>query len=129
MDVQIRRCPPVRRKSFLSQALCEDRKLGSVSYAEEGWRKVAQDRPDHQEALLEEDVHERPAATIADRCRFLDPIEETFSKIKGTTLRKVAARRREALVEAMGKALDAVTVTDARSFFEHCGFRAMVQPF
>ena len=56
------------------------------------------------------------------------PIEEAFSKVKGI-LRKAEARSREALVEAMGKALDAVTVRDARSFFEHCGYRAMVQPF
>ena len=36
------------------------------------------------------------------------PIEEAFSKVKGL-LRKAEARSREALVEAMGKALDAVT--------------------
>jgi DDE superfamily endonuclease len=51
------------------------------------------------------------------------PIEEAFSKIKGL-LRKAQARSREALVEAMGKALDAVTTRDARRFFEHCGYRA-----
>ncbi len=58
----------------------------------------------------------------------LNPIEEAFSKVKGL-LRKAEARTREALVEAMGKALDAVTAGDARNFFEHCGYRAMVQPF
>src|ERR687890_38079 len=35
------------------------------------------------------------------------PIEEAFSKVKGL-LRKAEARSRETLVEAMGKALDAV---------------------
>jgi len=58
----------------------------------------------------------------------LNPIEEAFSKIKGI-LRKAEARSREALVEAMGKALDAVTVRDVRGFFEHCGYRAVVQSF
>jgi transposase len=58
----------------------------------------------------------------------LNPIEEAFSKIKGL-LRKAEARTREALVEAIGKALDTVTVRDARDFFEHCGYRAMVQLF
>ncbi len=58
----------------------------------------------------------------------LNPIEEAFSKIKGI-LRKAEARTREALVEAMGKALDAVTVRDVRGFFEHCGYRAVVQSF
>ncbi len=57
-----------------------------------------------------------------------NPIEEAFSKVKGL-LRKAEARSREALVEAMGKALDAVTARDARGFFEHCGYRASGHPF
>jgi transposase len=52
------------------------------------------------------------------------PIEEAFSKVKGL-LRKAEARSREALVEAMGEALDAVTAQDARGFFTHCGYRAL----
>jgi hypothetical protein len=48
---------------------------------------------------------------------------EAFSKIKGI-LRKVGARSREALIEAMGKALDAITSWDAKGFFEHCGYRS-----
>ena len=56
------------------------------------------------------------------------PIEEAFSKVKGL-LRKAQARSREALVEVMGKALDAVTARDARRFFEHCGYRASGQLF
>ncbi len=56
----------------------------------------------------------------------LNPIEEAFSKIK-RILRKAEARSREALVEAMGKALDAITSQDARGFFEHCGYRALGQ--
>ena len=56
------------------------------------------------------------------------PIEEAFSKVK-CLLGKAEARSREALVEAMGKALDAVTARDARGFFEHCGYRASGQLF
>jgi transposase len=56
------------------------------------------------------------------------PIEEAFSKVKAL-LRKAQARSREALVEAMGKALDAVTARDARGFFEHCGYRMSGQLF
>jgi transposase len=55
-----------------------------------------------------------------------NPIEEAFSKIKGL-VRKAEARTREALVEAIGKALSAVTSRDARGFFEHCGYRMPVQ--
>jgi transposase len=56
------------------------------------------------------------------------PIEEAFSKIKGL-MRKAEARSRKALVEAMGKALDAVTAQDARRFFKHCGYCALGQLF
>ncbi len=52
----------------------------------------------------------------------LNPIEEAFSKVKGL-LRKAEARSREVLIEALGRALDAVTAQDARGFFGHCGYR------
>ncbi len=58
----------------------------------------------------------------------LNPIEEAFAKVKGL-MRRAEARTREALVEAMGKALGAVSARDARGFFEHGGYRAMGQPF
>jgi transposase len=50
----------------------------------------------------------------------LNPIEEAFAKLKAL-LRRAGARTREALVEAIGRALEAVTVSDARGFFEHRG--------
>ena len=56
----------------------------------------------------------------------LNPIEEAFAKIKAL-LRKAGARTREALLEAMGEALDAVTASDVRGFFEHRGYRASAQ--
>jgi transposase len=52
----------------------------------------------------------------------LNPIEEAFAKIKDL-LRKAAARSKEALVEAIGAALSAVSAADARGFFEHAGYR------
>ena len=57
----------------------------------------------------------------------LNPIEEAFSKIKGLFLRRVEARTREALVEAMGEALSAVSQKDVRGFFEHAGYRSLGQ--
>ena len=57
-----------------------------------------------------------------------NPIEEAFAKIKGI-LRKAEARSREALIEAIARAISAVSARDARGFFEHCGYRAMVQQF
>jgi transposase len=55
-----------------------------------------------------------------------NPIEEAFSKIKGA-LRKAQARTREALIEALGVAISAVTARDARGFFEHGGYHLPVQ--
>jgi transposase len=57
----------------------------------------------------------------------LNPIEEAFSKVEGL-LRRAGARTRKALVEAMGRALDAVTAGDTQAFFEHCGYRFSAQP-
>jgi transposase len=49
------------------------------------------------------------------------PIEEAFSKVK-TFLRRVSARTREALQEAIAQALDLITATDALGWFTHCGY-------
>ena len=66
----------------------------------------------------------------------LNPIEEAFSKIKGI-LRKAEGRSREALIEAMGRALDAITPQDAQSFSDtaetyhwgnHCAHRCGLPP-
>ncbi len=56
----------------------------------------------------------------------LNPIEEAFSKVK-RLLRVIGARTKEALVEAIGKALDEVGVWDARGFFTHCGYGGLKQ--
>ena len=57
----------------------------------------------------------------------LNPIEEAFSKIKAY-LKKVAARTKETLLEAMGEALAAVTSQDARGWLTHCGYEVEDQP-
>jgi transposase len=55
-----------------------------------------------------------------------NPIEEAFSKIKGL-MRKVEARSRQALVDAIGQAISMVTAEDAQGFFDHCGYTTPVQ--
>jgi transposase len=52
----------------------------------------------------------------------LKPIGEAFSKVKHL-LRKIGARSKKSLVEAMGRALGAVSIEDARGFFANCGYR------
>jgi transposase len=56
----------------------------------------------------------------------LNPIEEAFAKVKHL-LRKIRARTKEALIEAMGRALAAVSAQDARGYFVHCGYRTPAQ--
>lgn len=51
-----------------------------------------------------------------------NPIEEAFAKIKNL-LRKAAARTKEALVEAIGAALSAISAQDVQGYFEHAGYR------
>ena len=51
----------------------------------------------------------------------LNPIEEAFSKIKAI-VRKVGARTREALEEAIAMALCALTPEDAAGWFAHAGY-------
>jgi transposase len=49
------------------------------------------------------------------------PIEHAFSKIKAI-LRGLGARTREALLEAVRLALDAITTDDATAWFAHAGY-------
>ncbi|MGZ3673616.1 MAG: IS630 family transposase [Ktedonobacterales bacterium] len=49
------------------------------------------------------------------------PIEQAFSKLKAI-LRGLGARTREALVEAMHLAIDAITRDDAIAWFAHAGY-------
>ena len=51
----------------------------------------------------------------------LTPIEEAFSKLK-TWLRRLEARTREALEEAIAEALKQITMQDAHGWFWHCGY-------
>jgi hypothetical protein len=75
----------------------------------------------HSQAIL------GPAGVIQDMCLDnADKGREAFSKIKRLVC-KAEARTREALVEAIGLALSAVSSKDARCFFEHCGYRMPVQ--
>src|SRR5215218_452876 len=51
----------------------------------------------------------------------LNPIEPAWAKVKAE-LRRVAARTADALHEACGPALAAITPRDAAGFFRHCGY-------
>ena len=52
----------------------------------------------------------------------LNPIEKMWSKIK-SILRTLKARTEKALINAIAKALEAVTISDVNGWFESCGYR------
>lgn len=52
----------------------------------------------------------------------LNPIEKMWSKIKAI-LRTLKARTEKALINAIAKALEAVTTSDAKGWFEACGYQ------
>lgn len=78
-------------------------------------------------------VHKNAAArrlVEARGCRLLflppyspdfSPIELAFAKLKAH-LRRAAARSRADLERAIADALDAITTSDARGWFRHCGY-------
>jgi len=51
----------------------------------------------------------------------LNPIEKMWSKVKAI-LRTLKARTEESLINAIAKALEAVTADDAKGWFESCGY-------
>jgi transposase len=53
----------------------------------------------------------------------LNPIELAWSKLKGR-LRSVAPRTIEALEAALPDALNTITSSDTRAWFQHCGYRS-----
>jgi len=83
----------------------------------------------HKGARVRKLIEERNCALLVYLPPYspdLNPIEEAFSKMKGV-LREVGARSREALIEAMGQALYAITSPDEKGFFDHCGYRSPAQ--
>ena len=96
---------------------------------EEGQVVVLDGLGAHRTQKVRELVQERGADLVflPSYSPDLNPIEEAFSKIK-QLVRKAGARTREALVEAIGRALAAVTLEDAAGWFIHAGYEPQDQP-
>ena len=90
-------------------------------------------KPDAVLVLDNLGAHKTPAVRdLLDRSGFayrflpsyspdMNPIEPAWAKVK-SELRRVGARRAEALHRALGPALDSVTAQDASGFFRHAGY-------
>ncbi len=82
----------------------------------------------HKQARVRELIEERGCELIYLPAYSPDfnPIEEAFAKIKDM-LRQAGARTKDALVDVLGEALWAISVQDARGYFEHAGYRLRAQ--
>jgi transposase len=107
-------------EAYIEHALAPALRAGQVV--------IMDNLPAHKPARVRELIEERGCELIylpaysAD----LNPIEEAFSKIKDL-LRRAGARTKEALLEVLSEALSAVSVRDARGYFEHAGYRPQAQ--
>ncbi|HEX6711616.1 MAG TPA: IS630 family transposase, partial [Rubrobacter sp.] len=83
----------------------------------------------HKPARVRELIEERGCELIYLPSYWPDfnPIEEAFAKIKDI-LRRAEARTKDALVDVLSEALSAISVRDARGYFEHAGYRLSAQP-
>jgi transposase len=95
---------------------------------EAGQVVIMDNLPAHKPAGVRELIEERGCELIylPAYSPDLNPVEEAFSQIKAM-LRRVGARTKDALVDALGEALSAVSAQDARGYFEHAGYRLRAQ--
>ena len=95
---------------------------------EEGQVVVMDSLPAHKPARVRELIEGRGCELLylPGYSPDYNPIEEAFSKIK-QILRRACARTREALLEALGEALSAVSFLDAQGFFEHASYPPTAQ--
>jgi transposase len=77
----------------------------------------------HQSARVGELIEARGACGVflPPYSSDFNPIELCWSKVK-TTLRAAKSRTFEALLDALAKALQAITPQDAQAWFAHCGY-------
>ena len=108
-------------ETYIERVLCPDLKDGQVV--------VMDNLSSHKGEKVRELIEDRGCELVYLPAYSPDfnPIEESFSKIKGI-LRKIGARTRATLIEALSVAISEVSAQDALGFFEHCGYRVPVQP-
>jgi transposase len=102
---------------------------------EEGQVLIMDKLPAHKRAKVRELIEGRGLKLLylPSYSPDYNPIEEAFSKVKQILRRSYAgpapghARTREALLEALGEALSAVSFWDAQGFFEHAGYHPVGQ--
>ena len=79
--------------------------------------------PAHKSVDLKPVLESAGARLLPPYSPDLNPIEQCWSKMK-ELLRSAQARTTEALQHAITHAFAAVTASDARGWFQHCGYRS-----
>ena len=107
-------------ETYLEEALCPSLSAGQIV--------VMDNLSAHKGGRVKELIEERGCELLylPPYSPDLNPIEQAFSKMKAL-MRKSGARSREALIEAMGDALSAISAGDASGFFGHCGYWTLAQ--
>jgi transposase len=102
-------------RAYVQEVLCPTLREGDIV--------VADNLSAHKAAGVQEAITAQGARMLylPPYSPDLNPIELCWSKIK-TCLRAAKARTREALDEAVTRALATVTEADARAWFAHCGY-------
>jgi transposase len=79
--------------------------------------------PTHKSKRIEKAIEQRGAGLVYVPAYSpdLNPIDECWSKVK-QTLRTLAARTKEKLMDGLKKALELITPEDIRGWFEHAGY-------
>ena len=113
-------CIRDRFETYLEKVLAPALRPGQIVVMD----KLGAHRPRRVRELIEERGCE--LVYLPSYSPDLNPIEEAFAKVKHI-LREIAARAKGALIEAMGRALEAVSTEDVRGFFVHCGYRPPAQ--
>jgi transposase len=102
-------------RAYVREVLCPTLRQGDIV--------VADNLSAHKAAGVQEAIAAQGARLLylPPYSPDLNPIEQCWSKIKAF-LRAAKARTREALDEAVTRALGTVTEADARAWFTHCGY-------
>jgi len=98
---------------------------GLVPHLRPGQVVVLDNLPAHKSPEVDELVESAGARVLRlpPYSPDFNPIEMAISKIK-SVLRKLARRTVDALQEAIGQAVNAITADDALAFIRHCGYAA-----
>lgn len=102
-------------RAFVEQVLCPTLTAGDIV--------VMDNLRAHKVAGIEEAITRCGARLIylPPYSPDLSPIEPCWSKLK-MCLRRIGARTREALEEAITQAIEGITAADALAWFAHCGY-------